>query len=178
MRWQFCKVIFAAVGIMFSALATSAQEEILVPDEKVLRAERDILAMGEAELRAFVGALIDCNISSYMTNEQARTTCFLSRRKYQIEYGRDRAIDDVLLVLETSAALVLFGSKSALTTRMQIYPGKKPDSSDRDLTIDDVRKVIEASKLNSRPTSVLIGEIETRLEKAANKSFRNKRQQN
>src|SRR5258708_839351 len=111
MNHFYWRILCVTLGIIFSSAEISAQETQL-SEEKILKAENDIMAMNEIELRAFVGVLVDCNIITYIANEQSRIVCHSTRKKYQIKYQRDRAVDHVLRLLELEAAI-----KSGAATR-------------------------------------------------------------
>jgi hypothetical protein len=172
MNKPYWKIFCVAVGIILFATGISAQQETRLSEEKILKAENDIMAMSEVELRAFVGVIVDCSIITYLTNEQSRIVCHSTRQKYRIEYQRDRAVDSVLYLLELEASI-----KSGAATRV-VVQGKKQDPSDRQISLDDIKRVVREAQLNL-PSSSLdhIVQVETRFEKAESQSFKNKRQQ-
>jgi hypothetical protein len=173
MSRRFLKILCLSIAIATPAMAAGAQQEPLIAEDKLAKAESDIMAMDQTELRAFVGVLVDCHIVNFLVDAQARIVCFSSRTKYEIEYRRDRAVDSVLDLLHLAAVSDL---KQGLTVSMNLKgnPASPPDK--QGITLDDIRRVTAAASAGTPLSNAgLILAIEMRLRKMASQSFQNKR---
>jgi len=175
------KTLCIAIGLLSSVTLSFSQDgnriaqrtEQQIFDDKLPQAEADIMRMDEAELRAFTGVLVDCRYVALNAGPHFRMVCNSARQKYRIEYGRDRAVDYVMTMLEVSGEKNLTVSTNAITSNAI----KRGEQAERAITLDEIKKVIEAAQVNLPPSSVsTIVNAELRLQKAASESFKRKRQ--
>jgi hypothetical protein len=86
--------------LSLAATSATAQPDALISAELMSRAQGDVARMDENELRSLTGILVECGVVRAITYPQAQPMCALALEKYQIEYRRDRAIDNVLQLLQ------------------------------------------------------------------------------
>lgn len=172
------KTLCIAIGILFSVNLSCAQDvaqksDKQIFDEKLPDAEADIMKMDAAELRAFTGALVDCRYTTLVAGLNFRIACSAARQKFRIEYGRGRAVDYVMMMMEvaTERNLATAAAKSSASG------SKRQEDARRTIILDELNKATEAANADRPPTliSIVVG-AELRLQNAAIESFKRKRQ--
>ena len=181
MRRFSCKTLCTAIVIVLAASVALAQSGgTTVPpksdkqifDEKLPQAEADIATMDEAELRVFVGVLVDCKYLTQIAGPHFRVACNIARQKYRIEYARARAVDYVMTMLEVAVEKNLTASTASITSN----DAARQDEARRALRLEDVRRAVEAANAGGPPSAIaIIVATEVRLQNAASESFKTKR---
>lgn len=100
MNRRFLKGFCVASGLLCFAAGAAAQDNAIFSADRMARAEGDIAKMDETELRSLAAVVVDCSFFRVTKGPEALEACQRTREKYEIEYVRGRAIDDVLRLLQ------------------------------------------------------------------------------
>ena len=88
-----------------AAAQTLSPNEILNSDEVLDEARRDVAKMDLDELRLFADSLAQCT-HSLSEDTLIQNACDVARERYAIEYGRERALDELLSAIQIVAMVI------------------------------------------------------------------------